>query len=580
MLCAAPGDRKRTPAAPTYHLMLKLRTFLRRHLLWAVFLAVAVPLLCILALQYRSLAKLEKTSTLAETATMKNYLDDVSKEVKYFYKGQAEQALNVPAHTLAAADPEKVRHYFGRCDVAGARRLFVVSFGAGGEARKLFFDPRRSSEPVPLTAEEERAVSVATATFRLLNHEGTPVPSAGATDYLRELDYKVTMKPVLDDARRVAGVAGMILDADYFRREYLPQLVRHTLPKFFPDGGHENVVVTLHDMKESLIYSTEPPPFREPRDEAAVWLPFFHEYRLGIRSRHMTPAQWAHWNFQFNFALSALMTAVLVAGIALALRTASREIRLSQMKTDFVSNVSHELRTPLASIRVFGEFLKLGRVRDAEKVREYGEYIETESRRLTQLINNILDFSKIESDRKTYQFERADLGELARATLKTFDVQLKQQGFAVRLEEANEPPSVLVDADAFGQVFMNLLDNAVKYSGESREILVRVERRDGEARVSVRDFGVGIPREEQAKIFEKFYRVSTGLVHDVKGSGLGLSLVRHIVKAHGGRVLVESEPGKGSTFTVALPAAGTVGEKAARPEGSSAPPLDGAAARV
>ncbi|MGH9902940.1 MAG: sensor histidine kinase, partial [Pyrinomonadaceae bacterium] len=229
----------------------------------------------------------------------------------------------------------------------------------------------------------------------------------------------------------------------------------------------------------------------------------------------------------------------------------------------FVSNVSHELRTPLTSIRVFGEFMKLGRVREQGKIEEYGEYIETESRRLTQLINNILDFSRIESDRKTYQFERANVEELVGATLKTFDVQLRQHGFSVRFDAPARPlPAVLVDTDAISQAFMNLLDNAVKYSGSSKELRVGLEQKDDFVRISVTDYGIGIPREEQGKIFEKFYRVSTGLVHDVKGSGLGLALVQHIVKSHGGRVTVESEPGQGSTFTIHLPAAESVGDRA------------------
>jgi signal transduction histidine kinase len=231
------------------------------------------------------------------------------------------------------------------------------------------------------------------------------------------------------------------------------------------------------------------------------------------------------------------------------------------MKTDFVSNVSHELRTPLSSIRVFGEFLKLGRVKDEEKICEYGEYIETESSRLTQLINNILDFSKIESGGKTYQFERANIEDLISETLRTFDVQLKQQGFGIIFETPRTPlPHVLVDPDAMAQAFINLLDNAVKYSGDAKQLHVHLGQKGDFLTLSVTDHGIGIPSEEQSKIFEKFYRVSTGLVHDVKGNGLGLSLVAHIVKAHHGRVTVESEPGRGSTFTIHLPAAERIPE--------------------
>jgi two-component system phosphate regulon sensor histidine kinase PhoR len=197
--------------------------------------------------------------------------------------------------------------------------------------------------------------------------------------------------------------------------------------------------------------------------------------------------------------------------------------------------------------------LKLGRVR-TEKIREYGEYIETESRRLTQLINNILDFSKIESVQKNYHFEKTDLEALIAETLKTFEVSLMQNGFTLDFAPPDSPlPPAIIDPDAIVQAFTNLMDNAVKYSGTSKVIKIRVGQVNGFIRFSVSDYGVGIPKEDLEKIFEKFYRVSTGLVHDVKGNGLGLSIVKHIVEAHRGKVIVESEPGKGSTFTIYLP---------------------------
>jgi two-component system phosphate regulon sensor histidine kinase PhoR len=238
----------------------------------------------------------------------------------------------------------------------------------------------------------------------------------------------------------------------------------------------------------------------------------------------------------------------------LALRIASREMKLSRMKNEFVSNVSHELRTPLASIRVFGEFLRLGRFDGADKAREYGDYIETESRRLTQLVNNILDFAGIESGRKTYRFERCDVREVVCQTLKTFEVRLRQSGFDIHVEGADVPlPPARIDAGAIAQSLSNLLDNAVKYSRDAGEITVSLRRQDDFIVIAVRDHGIGIPRDEQRKIFDRFHRVSTGLVHDVKGSGLGLAIVRHIVEAHRGRVTVESRPDEGSTFSIHLP---------------------------
>jgi signal transduction histidine kinase len=287
--------------------------------------------------------------------------------------------------------------------------------------------------------------------------------------------------------------------------------------------------------------------------------------------RDLTEKQLARRYFIFNFSLSIVAGLILLGGVVLALRTASRSMKLSQMKADFVSNVSHELRTPLASIRVFGEFLKLGRVNDAQKIKEYGEYIETESRRLTQLINNILDFSKIESGQRIYQFERANLAQLIEETLKLFVVRLEQDGFRIFFERPAYPLSdALLDTEAIAQAFINLLDNAVKYSGNRRTVTVRVDQALNFVTVAVTDSGIGIEADELEKIFEKFYRVSTGLVHDVKGSGLGLSIVKHVVEAHRGKVTVESSPGDGSIFTIFLPIAPPIGAETLLPTGQHA----------
>ena len=205
--------------------------------------------------------------------------------------------------------------------------------------------------------------------------------------------------------------------------------------------------------------------------------------------------------------------------------------------------------------------MRLGRVKDWNKVREYGEYIETESRRLTQLINNILDFSRIESGRRVYHFEEADLEEVVRETLATYAVRLRNSGFNVSFEAKADLPLVDIDTNAIDRAIANLLDNAVKYSNGNRNIRVELTRSGNEAVISVEDDGMGIPPGELKRIFERFHRVGTGLVHDVKGSGLGLSLVQHIAEAHGGSVSVESVLDKGSTFSLNLPISTEDGSK-------------------
>jgi signal transduction histidine kinase len=245
----------------------------------------------------------------------------------------------------------------------------------------------------------------------------------------------------------------------------------------------------------------------------------------------------------------------LLCGMALTIRATDREARLAQAKSNFVANVSHELKTPLSLLSLFSEILELGRVKNEEKKIEYYRIIRHECRRLNKMIDNILDFSKIEAGRKKYNFAAGDMAEVIENVLSSYRYQIINSGFDVQTNMPACLPPVLIDRDAMAQAISNLLDNAIKYSGDVKQLSITTETLPSNLSVEIADHGIGIPRAEQAKIFEKFYRVGNGLVHDVKGSGLGLSLVKHIIDAHKGTISVESDVGKGSRFTILLPLA-------------------------
>jgi len=526
--------------------------FLRKHTLWVGLIAVLAPLAVLLGLQYRWLVKLEHNSAKLHEATLDNYLEAVVDKVEWRYRNDAERVLNVGNYVFLNDRLDKAAYHFKKKGVTGVKRLFVASFVNDNDGDVLYFDPSCSSFTPAPWSEEARAIYVAFSPLSTLAHKGgvLPEPVQVFVDH-RAPEYPMILNPITDDASRVVGVAGMILDEGYFRNEVLPEAVKESLPEF---SFRDEPAVAVWDGHGDLAFTTAKLSGRAEAEKPFSFV--FTNWKIGLDSRHATAGQVAKRSFVVSLGLSALLATVLLGGVVLALRTASREMKLSEMKNDFVSNVSHELRTPLASIRVFGELLRLGRVENQDKVREYGEYIETESRRLTQLINNLLDFASIESGRKSYKFERVDVSELVSETLKTFGVRLRQHGFRVVFEgPAGQLPPVRVDPGAIAQSLSNLLDNAVKYSYQTgnKEIRVALRREGDQVAISVQDHGIGIPRDEQKKIFDRFHRVGTGLVHDVKGSGLGLSIVQHIVQAHGGQVTVESRAGEGSTFSILLP---------------------------
>lgn len=248
-----------------------------------------------------------------------------------------------------------------------------------------------------------------------------------------------------------------------------------------------------------------------------------------------------------------LLVVVIVFGVVLSLRNISRELELARMKSDFVSNVSHELKTPLTSIRMFAEMLKTGRVRDARKQQEYYELMTAESERLSRLINNVLDFARVEEGRKQYNFVPLDAGELMDEAAQIIQPHVAQKGFEMHLEPSTLPLPVTGDRDSLEQVLLNILNNAVKYSGEVKEIRMRAYDRDREAIIEIEDKGIGIAQADLPRIFDKFYRADPRPGYESSGTGLGLTLAMQIVKAHNGRINVRSEPGKGSTFSVVLP---------------------------
>jgi signal transduction histidine kinase len=353
-------------------------------------------------------------------------------------------------------------------------------------------------------------------------------------------------------------IGGITYDPAYLKSQFFPMVLEDVISKKLKDKTPNPLAMSVFpstsEGKNSEQIITASAGWREAKPEVMRKLDDpFRGLSLGIQFRNITVAELGERWVGRSFFILGVLSLLLVGGLTLTYKAVSKEMAVAKLKSDFVSNVSHELRTPLALIRLYAETLELGRVQTREKTDEYYRIIRKESERLTALINNILDFSRIEAGRKEYEFRETDVAELVRNTLESYRDQIKEQGFA--LEEHIDPniPRVNVDREAIARSVVNLVNNALKYSASDKFIGVKLYRTNGSVNLEVADRGIGIARNEQAKIFEKFYRAGDPLVHTTKGSGLGLSLVRHIALAHGGNIDVESTLGKGSKFTMWLP---------------------------
>jgi signal transduction histidine kinase len=255
----------------------------------------------------------------------------------------------------------------------------------------------------------------------------------------------------------------------------------------------------------------------------------------------------------FYGVLLGFVVVLMLFGSVLIARDISREAETTRLKTEFVHHVSHELKTPLTLIRLYGETLQRKKDLSKPEQKEAYEIITKESERLSHLINNVLDFSRIEMGKKEFDFRKGNLARVIRDTLESYRYHLEKKGFLIHKDIADDIPEMMFDTEGIASVLINLLSNVIKFSPTTKEVSVRLFKKDNRAVLQVEDKGIGISSKEISRVFEKFYRSKDVKAMDAKGSGLGLTLVKHITEAHGGQVEVHSEPGRWSTFTIILP---------------------------
>lgn len=358
----------------------------------------------------------------------------------------------------------------------------------------------------------------------------------------RAITSALKNQPVLyfiESISNESGFIGFKIDLDKLKKQLLEVDLQKDIA--FP--------ISLDIISRDQISQVESNPFctiKELSPLVPLWRICIQPQDSRVVNKLILKRRWI-----YGIALTFLIAGMFL-GIVLVLRDVSREQRLARLRSDFVSNVSHELKTPLTSIRMFAETMLLGRFQKKSVQQEYLSIIVNESARLTRLINTVLEFSKIEKGKKQYYFKTINLSEVIESAVKAMEYFIKENGFELKAE-IDPNITMIADADAIEQAALNLLSNAVKYSHDNKQIVIRLWEEDQSTYFQVSDRGIGILEAKQKYIFDKFYRAHSGNEKDIGGAGLGLTVVKHIVDAHQGKIEVKSEVGKGSTFTIVLP---------------------------
>jgi signal transduction histidine kinase len=539
---------------------------LRKKLALLASVGVFLPLLILTYMQYRSLTELQNKTKGAFKDNLRQGLTIVEHQMKQRLKDVAAQTLNPigSIHFRSPGAAEEIERHFANVKRShpAIEEIFAFAYAAENEERNryayVYSDKFEKIAQAGFSPTQSDILSLfdnarMSQIFLDDNRKYLFVPHPCPTCPPSRHQSAYLFYPLQDlTGGEQSGFAGVLLNEGFVRDDLIAGSIGKTLKIY-----HENtaaspaIAITISDENSRVLYSNAAAQngyFLETNFDR----PFSHwKARIGLKNTNLD--ELARDSFLHSVGATLLVLVVLLCGIALTIRATDREARLAQAKSNFVSNVSHELKTPLSLISLFSEILELGRVNSEEKKAEYYQIIRHESGRLNKMIDNILDFSKIEDGRKAYNFADGNMAEVIEEVLSSYRYQITNSGFDIQTNIQSDLPSVFIDREAMAQAISNLLDNALKYAGEVKRLSITAETRGADLAIEIADHGIGIPRAEQAKIFEKFYRVGNGLVHDVKGSGLGLSLVKHIIEAHHGTISVKSDVGKGSCFKILLP---------------------------
>jgi signal transduction histidine kinase len=363
------------------------------------------------------------------------------------------------------------------------------------------------------------------------------------------------------------AVMGFVVNLEAARHQLLPELRRRQLAAVLePKDGSPQFEMRVFDEEGQHVYGPTLPP-DPPSARATFAMQFYPSDDIGARMATTLPPR--QWTLVINprpgsveaavvssrgqaYGLSVLSVLLMLVALAFAFETRKRARQLASMQSDFVAHVSHQLKTPVSLLSAVAETITLDRIRSQEKLAQCVGMIRTQTAQLSTLVDQILEVSRGGDGGRPLELETIQVGTLVRETVEAFVRAFEAEGYGISVVEAGPTPTVVADPAALEQVLVNLLDNAVKYSGDARIIVVRVGVSGSDAFVDVIDRGIGIAPDNVPRIFERFYRGAARTNHP-HGFGLGLSIAHDIVAAHRGRIEVTSVPGQGTTFRVRLP---------------------------
>ncbi len=406
-----------------------------------------------------------------------------------------------------------------------------------------FFSP---SQSIRSDRVYQAIVNKKTGIEQLIDYKKNGFQKIETISFENESDTLKCLLFILGDDEKNFRLAGFLIDPVTFVQDVIG-------PRLQVIAKDQFVISVFKSKINTPVYSTLRADSLTMRTEAStksLWL--FPDYTMGIRPNGTSLKSVIDQRTNTNLLLLIVLDLVLITSVVMVFRNVKREVQLAQNKSDFVSNVSHEIRTPLALISMFAETLELGRVQSDEKKQAYYEIIHKEALRLSGIVNKILNFSQTEANKKILNIIALEAGAQIKEILKTYDFHLKNKGFEYQFNQS-ENLRIKADQEAFTEVLINLIDNAVKYSQEKKNIQITTARENGFGLILVKDQGVGISKMDQKYIFDKFHRVSSGNLAKAAGTGLGLSLVKQLMEMQKGKVSVFSEPGKGSQFTLYFP---------------------------